>query len=135
MPSLLKKLIIQTKFFQQLRYWVHQSKSQKKSDSCRRRFDWKTIINNPCIKILIVQEFQKVDTKFDSSGLSKRCFSVITVLISFMRFTINNLTLTEKDSFHFSIFCFFWIKIWTLPGIDFFIPLILSIFNLVFLYN
>ena len=81
--------------------------SKKKSEYCRGGFDSKTININPCIKILIVQKFQKVVTKIDSFRLSKRCFSVTTVLISFMRVTINNLTFAEKEAFQLSIIPFF----------------------------
>ena len=42
------------------------------SADCRRGVDWKTIDNDPCIIILIVQNYLEVVTKNDCSRLSKR---------------------------------------------------------------
>ena len=88
--------------------------------SCRGGSDWITINFILCIKLLIVQSFQKVVIKNDSYRLPKWCFSVTTVLISFMRVTISNLLLRKKFDSNFSHLVF-WIKIWTLTRIDFFL--------------
>ena len=65
--------------------------------SRRRGFDLKTIDFDPCIKILIVQNFfKKYVTKNGSSRLSKWCFSLTTGLIFFMSVKIIKRTLDEK---------------------------------------
>ena len=46
-------------FFRQILNWKYYSR--------RGGFDWKTTDFDPCIKILIVQNFKKVVTKTDSS--------------------------------------------------------------------
>ena len=91
--------------------------------------------NIPCIKILIVQNFQKVVTKSDSPRLSKRCSSITTVLISLMRVTISYLTLKKKDSIQISIFWFFASKSGLSQESYFLFCWLLSIFNLIFLSN
>ena len=75
--------------------------------SCKGRLGWKTIDNNPCIKNVIVQSLKKVVFKKDLSRLSKYCFSLTTILIAFMRFTIINFTLREKELVQFSVTCSF----------------------------
>ena len=60
-----------------------------------------------CIKILIVQNFEKVVISNDSSRLSKWCFTVTTGMISSTRGTISNFTLREKDSIQISVSWFF----------------------------
>ena len=95
---------------------------------------WKTIDIDSCIKIMLIQNFQKVVIKNDSSLLPERCFTATTGWVSFMRVTTSNLTLREKDSIQISVSCslnqnqatpknrtlFYWL---------------MSIFNLIFLSN
>ena len=67
----------------------------QRAQSIRGEFDGKTIDINPCLKILIVQKFQRIVIEIFNSRLSKRCFSVTAGLISFMRVSITNLTPTK----------------------------------------
>ena len=86
--------------------------------SWRGGSNWITIIINPCIKILIVRNFQKIVVKIDSSWLSK-CFSVTTGLSSLMKFTLRNSTNWKKDSTQNSLNWIFCIHIRKLPRIIF----------------
>ena len=65
MPWLLIYRVIQTDFSQQLQVWVHQSKSPLKASLLFGGLDWKSMDIDLCIKILIVQNFQRVVTKND----------------------------------------------------------------------
>ena len=67
--------------------------------SCKGGFDWKTIDMDQCIKVLVVQSFHEVFEKNYWSLLAKWCFSVTSVLISFVRVTISKLTVNEKYKF------------------------------------
>ena len=49
------------------------------------------------LKILKVQKFRKIVITNGSSRSPKRCFSVTTGSISYMRITNNNFTFIEKD--------------------------------------
>ena len=94
--------------------------------SWRGRFDWKARDFDPCVKVLIIQNFQKVVIKNDSSRISERCFFVTTGFISVMRVTISNLRLREKDSIQISVRRFFASKsghsqkskVFSLPHVD-----------------
>ena len=74
---------------------------------CRGSFDSKTIDIGPCIKLLMVQNFQEVVIKNESSRWPKWCFSVTTVLTSFVRVKIGNHIPQEVDPSQVSIFWFF----------------------------
>ena len=94
--------IFKLKFLSNSRFEFINQNLNWKPYSCRGGFDWKSIDIDPCIEILIVQNFQKVVTKNDRSRVSN-CFSITTGLISFMRVTISKLTLGEKDSIQISV--------------------------------
>ena len=67
MPSLLIYLIIQTESSEQLQVYVYQLKPPLKPLHLQPKMDLKTIDIIPCNKNLIVQIFQKVVPKTDSS--------------------------------------------------------------------
>ena len=92
MPSSLICVDIQTEFSQPVQVWFIYRISFGRSLSCTGGVDWKAIDIFPSTKRLIDQRVQKVVTKNDSTRLSKRCFSVTTVFISFMRVKISNPT-------------------------------------------
>ena len=75
--------------------------------SCWDEFDWETNDFDPGIKIMLVQNFQKVVIKNDSSRLSKWCISVTTGFISCIRVTDGNHTSREKDSIQIPVDWFF----------------------------
>ena len=103
-PKILKNAInfdkshYSNNFVSNSRYEFIIQNLNSKPTPCRRRFDWTAIDSDHCIKILIVQTFQKIVTKNDWSRLTRWCFSVITGLNSLMRVTISNFALKKKDS-------------------------------------
>ena len=81
--------------------------SNEKPYSCRGWCERKTKDISLFIKILLVQNFQKVNNKNDSSLLTKLSFSVTTILISLTKVTISNVQLSKRfdpNSSHL-VFC------------------------------
>ena len=115
------------KFFQQGLNW--------KLHSCWSGFKWKIFDFYTWMKILIFQNFQKVVVKNDLTRLSKWCFSVTTVLISFNRVKISKHTLREKDLIQISISWFFASKYRQSQNRVFLFCWVLSILNLIILCN
>ena len=74
---------------------------------CRCKFHWEIINFDPCIKILIVQIFQKCVCKNHSPRLSRWCSSVTTGLTSCLKVPSRNFALREKDWKQMSVSWFF----------------------------
>ena len=81
----------------------------ERSLPCRRGIGWKTADNILCTKFFKAQKIQKFDTKNCSPQLSKKCFTVTTDVIPFIRVRITNPTLSIKiwSSLGDLVFCFF----------------------------
>ena len=63
------------------------------------------IVTIDCIKALLVQKLRRSVIKNDSSGVSKRCFSLTSKLIFFIKVKISNLS-QQSIGFKVQLFCF-----------------------------
>ena len=131
LPSMFKFIFLwnyRLNFFQQRLSWKLQIISQRKT-----QIEKTDLVL--CIKILIVQNFQKIVIKNDSSQIWKWCFCVNTGLLSFIRVAISNIKVRKKaiDSIFSQLF--FLQQSLATPKNRTFYPWLLSIFSLIFLYN
>ena len=81
----------------QLQAYISSARPQLKTSLLHSRIRLKTIDNSPCSKFLIVQNFQRIIIRTDSSRWLKRSFSVTIGLISFMTVSLKNHKLKRRS--------------------------------------
>ena len=97
-------------------------------------FDWKTVYFDPCIKILIVGNFQKKNITFDVSWFSNSYLSKNTGFISCIKVSIKKYILVEDDS-NAKLVVFLLAASFSMKLLKSFKFWLASIFNLIFSCN